>query len=539
MDARTIAAMRLALASSALLLLCTDPPEPGRHLAFACGPLLLYTVYSAALCALALRRSPLFSARIALWIDVGWCWMLVVLNRGMGSLFFFFPILVASLGWGFAEGLRVALGCAILLALAGLATAPVWPILDLLLRPTYLILLGSMIACWGGSEMRLRRRLTLLKEIGRFSNPRFGVDRTIGSLLERLRAFYDADACLLIVDVPSAGGLSLRRADRCNPEAAMHTGPVPEGLAGHLLALPAGQAVVCHGESRLGRWWRTGGGVRAYDVATGKRVANPPGISGVLEADSFITVPFCYGGKGVGRLYLLAPRRCDFDAPEVDFLLQVLGYTLPAIDNIRLVDRLASDAAEAERCRIARDLHDSVIQPYIGLRMGLAALRQKLASGSAEVKGEVERLIELTDVGLDDLRHYTAALRDGGESEGGLLPAVNRFAGKFSEATGIAVHVEAGADLCVNDRLAAELFQMVAEGLSNVRRHTSSLRATVGLARCDGHLVLRVGNDIMAGSAPLPFVPRSIAERAAALGGHGRVEWTESGDTVVVVEIPL
>lgn len=319
----------------------------------------------------------------------------------------------------------------------------------------------------------------------------------------------------------------------------MRAEPIPEGLADHLLALPAGQAVVGHGKPRLGRWWRAEGGVRAYDVATGKRVASPPEVSGVLEAESFIAVPFCYGGKGVGRLYLLAPRRGDFDASEVDFLLQVLGHTLPAIDNIRLVDRLASDAAEVERRRIARNLHDSVIQPYIGLRMGLAALRQKLASGNDDVRGEVERLIELTDVGLDDLHRYTGTLRDGGKREGSLLPAVRRFAGKFSEATGIAVHVEAGADLCVNDRLAAEVFQMVAEGLSNVRRYTGSMRATVGLACDDSHLVLRVGNDVTAGSAPVSFVPRSIMERAAALGGRGHVEWTGSGDTVVVVDIPL
>ncbi|MBI1987000.1 MAG: hypothetical protein HYS70_01455 [Nitrospinae bacterium] len=543
MDARTIAAIRPVLALSAMLILCTDPPEPGRYPAFTCAALILYTVYSAILYLLALRRPLLFPARVLPWIDVGWyLMMLVVPGSGRSRIFFLFfpvPILMASLDWGVASGLCVALACATPFLTVGLATAPGGPDSQLLLGPTYLILLGAMMACWGGSETRLRLRLELLKEIGRLSNPRFGVDRTIGSILERLRAFYDADACLFVVAAPTAGGLSMRRADRRNPEAAMRAEPIPEGLADPLLALPAGQAVVCRGEPRLGRGWRAGGGVRAYDVATGRRVANPPEMSGVLEAESFLTVPFGYDGKGGGRLYLLAPRRCDFDAPEVDFLLQVLGHTLPAIDTLRLVDRLASDAAGAERRRIARDLHDSVIQPYLGLQMGLAALRQKLASGSAEVKGEVERLISLTEVGLDDLRHYTGALREGDEPEGGLLPAVRRFAGRFAEATGIAVHVEAGADLCVNDRLAAEVFQMVAEGLSNIRRHTGSRRATVGLACSDGHLVLRVGNDVPAGAAPVPFIPRSITERATALGGRGRVEWTESGDTVVIVEIPL
>jgi hypothetical protein len=95
---------------------------------------------------------------------------------------------------------------------------------------------------------------------------------------------------------------------------------------------------------------------------------------------------------------------------------------------------------------------------------------------------------------------------------------VRRFASRFSEVTGIAVEVEARDDLRVADRLAAEAFQMVAEGLSNVRRHTQSPQARVGLALQNGSLHLRIENP--AGPDPCaPFTPRSIAERAAALGG--------------------
>ena len=152
---------------------------------------------------------------------------------------------------------------------------------------------------------------------------------------------------------------------------------------------------------------------------------------------------------------------------------------MPILDNIRLVDQLASGAAEEERRRIARDLHDSVIQPYIGLQIGLTAIRQKLAAGGTEVTGDIERLIEMTSVGVTDLRRYMHELRDGSERAGDLLLAVRRFASKFSEATGIAVHVEATPNTRVDGRRAAEVFQMVAEGLSNVRRHTNAMRATI------------------------------------------------------------
>ena len=109
---------------------------------------------------------------------------------------------------------------------------------------------------------------------------------------------------------------------------------------------------------------------------------------------------------------------------------------------LTLVDRLASDAAEAERQRIVHDLHDSVIQPYIGLQMGFAALRQKLAGGNAAVIDDLDRLLVLTSEEIRQLRRLIQEMKDGGKCTGELLPAVHQFAGKFAEAMGIAVHVE-------------------------------------------------------------------------------------------------
>jgi hypothetical protein len=74
----------------------------------------------------------------------------------------------------------------------------------------YLLVLGYMIAYWGGNEIKLKRRLKLLKEINLLANPRFGVSETIGALLERLRALYQADDCWLIISDVVALGPALR-----------------------------------------------------------------------------------------------------------------------------------------------------------------------------------------------------------------------------------------------------------------------------------------------------------------------------------------
>jgi signal transduction histidine kinase len=551
MDDRVIAVMRLMLALLALLSTYIDPAETTHYVVATYAVLALYLAYSITLCTLAVRRPGTIPATVAYWADVGWYILLIGSSKGTNSIFFFyffFAISVASFQRGFIAGLRVTLVATVLFTGIGFTMAPDEPEFELnsfLLRPTSLLVLGYMIACWGGAETMFRRRLALLKDISRLANPRFGVDRTFGALMERLRTFYEADMCMLVMAEPPTGVYTLRRVSLQNPGAAGRAEAVTEEVVRLLLAVPATQAQVSGSGSRVWGWFGAVRHVQAYDVVTGERLPEPQqGIHELLAAEAYITVPVRYRGETVGRLYLTAACRYPFEASDVDFLLQVFEHTMPTIDNVRLVDRLASDAAEAERRRIAHDLHDSVIQPYIGLQMGLVAMHKKLARYREAGPEDVERLLAMTNAGIADLRHYMGELRDHGvrDSEllpGGLLPAVQRFTKKFAEATGIAVHVEAETALLVHDRLAAEVFQMVAEGLSNIRRHTRSIQATVTLSCQDDHLRLSIANDVAVGVVPAPFIPRSITERATALGGCAHVEWPEHGDTVIIVDIPL
>jgi signal transduction histidine kinase len=215
---------------------------------------------------------------------------------------------------------------------------------------------------------------------------------------------------------------------------------------------------------------------------------------------------------------------------------------IPMLDNVRLVDRLASEAAEEERLRIARDIHDSVIQPYLGLRLGLAAAQKAFATGKPdEARGHVARLVEVADAEIQTLRGYVRELRAADARANGTLldVSVHRFCGRFSAATGIHVDVVTEGVAVGGDRLAAEVFQMVAEALSNVRRHTSATRAEVRIACADERLRLTVTNDGSPEAARAGFAPRSIGERAAALGGSLRIEHPAVGKTAVEVEIPL
>jgi signal transduction histidine kinase len=189
---------------------------------------------------------------------------------------------------------------------------------------------------------------------------------------------------------------------------------------------------------------------------------------------------------------------------------------------------------------MARDIHDSVIQPYIGLQLGLASIRQKVERGEPDVLQQVQVLSDLTAKGIEDLRHYVGTMKTGErESNNLLVPAIRRFAARFTEATGISVKVEAPDHLGINDRLAAELFQMITEGLSNIRRHTHARVARTILSQQDGNVRLRIENEDLNGENSLPFFPRSLTERAAALGGQLQVHRNGNQQTIVDIQIPL
>lgn len=542
---RQRSALRLLVAAAALLIYVVDPSEdPGRR-PFGQGVLMSFVVYSAAL--YALRRTRTLPASLAAWLDVAWITLLVAVSEATSSVFFplyLLPILYASFGGGFRPGMAVVVACAASFAVVGTLTAPRDAGFDpapYLVRSLYLLVLGYVTAVWGGHEVRSRARLDLLREVTALSNPRFGIDRMVGRLLEALRDHFDADSCRLVVAEEETGGAWVRTAARAKPASEQVT--LPPETAGVLLAGPADAAVLVH--APRGRGGETSPKVQqllpgAAAPAPGEP-ASGAALAELLEAGSLASVPFRYRANATGRLLLVRRHPRAFDPGDVEFLRQVVAQVAPVLDSVRLVDRLASDAAEEERLRIARDLHDSVIQPYLGLRLGLAAAQRALDAGRTEDgKQDVARLVELADGEIQTLRGYVRGLRSAGgtPSAGLLVSGVRRFCERFSDATGIRVDVATEGPPVESDRLAAEAFQMVAEALSNVRRHTSASRIEVHLASTGDRLCLTVTND-GAGPNDRPFSPRSLRERASALGGAVQVEGPAGGKTAVHVEIPL
>jgi signal transduction histidine kinase len=456
-------------------------------------------------------------------------------------------ILVLSSGCGAGDGLRASVLAACALAAShllfryhGLASAAGW----IPLAGLTVLTVGSALSFVGGGLLKGIRRQSLVHCAGRFANPRFGVDETVWLLAERLRAFFDADICVVVYTTAGDPHHLLHRADRRGPGQTPRAVTLVEPVARRLLNFPPDLPVVYAAQ---------GAGGRVAGLLRRLGLAAPPG-SGVdvvgeeveevvemFDAGAFMSCPLNFCFSEMGRVYLINREGGRaFDRAELGLLLEAVAAAKPVIENLNLVNRLATEAAEQERKRIARDLHDTTIQPFIGLMMGLSAVREKIGTDPAGAADDLTQLLDAAKAELSEVRGYVRGLKDRQGADGyEFLSAVRRFCEKFQESSGIVVEFEVEGDVRPNDRLAAETFQLIAEGLSNIRRHARATRAWLNIACRDGVLHLLLCNDVPKGQETASFKPKSLCERTAALGGQLRVgrDW---GDlTGIQIDIPM
>ena len=207
-----------------------------------------------------------------------------------------------------------------------------------------------------------------------------------------------------------------------------------------LLALPARAALA---------WDARRGGEKAHAEAC-------RGLANLLETSCFATVPYVQHGALPGRLYVAASRRrCSRAALE--FLSEAAAQIGASVDKVAALDELMANAAQTERSRISHDIHDTTIQPYIGLKLALEALQRRL-DASSPAAAQVGELVDMCSFALEDLRGYVARLRDGRGGAGGeLVSALRQQAGRYRRFYGVDVEVRSDPSVKLVDRVAAEV----------------------------------------------------------------------------------
>ncbi|TMD27389.1 MAG: sensor histidine kinase [Chloroflexi bacterium] len=229
-----------------------------------------------------------------------------------------------------------------------------------------------------------------------------------------------------------------------------------------------------------------------------------------------------------------------------------------SMETRRLVDSLADAASVAldydraqtelrrlglleERERIAKELHDGIIQSLFAVGMGLQGTA--LTAGKPETSARIERAVEQLDGVIRDLRNYIFGLRPGILADRQLDQAL-RSLGEEVESRSrekIDVQVDAALAATLSGR-SADLVQLTREALSNVTRHAHATRATVRLERQGSRAVLIVEDDgvgFQPGKNSAGSGLRNMRERAAKLGGTLTVKSEAGKGTTLQVSFPV
>ncbi|MEO6789065.1 MAG: PAS domain S-box protein, partial [Chthoniobacteraceae bacterium] len=198
-------------------------------------------------------------------------------------------------------------------------------------------------------------------------------------------------------------------------------------------------------------------------------------------------------------------------------------------------------AEDAERRRIAKELHDSTAQDLVAVIMNLGAVQGLIPSDGAKAARILEDSIALVENSVNEIRTLSYVLHPPQLDETGLAGALAEYAAGFTARTDTRIRVEVAPDLGrLPEDMEIVLFRVVQEGIANVLRHSGSDMATIRLGRTDENVVLEV-EDYGRGMADAGARGVGIAgmkERLQYLGGRLEVE-SGSGGTIIRAVLPL
>ena len=248
---------------------------------------------------------------------------------------------------------------------------------------------------------------------------------------------------------------------------------------------------------------------------------------------SFLGVPIWVQGEVFGNLYLTEKSGGEvFTDVDEELVVGLAAAAGVAIENTRLHERLQEVTVLEDRERIARDLHDTVIQRLFatGLQLqGAARLTQR-----PEVAERIQQAVDDLDVTVRHIRSVIFELQPVTTSEQSLRRDLLAIASEQTRALGFepAVRFDGPVDTVVDDELAEDAVNVLREALSNVARHAKATRVEVEVAAVNGQLEITVVDDgVGIGNAP-PSEGRGLRnmrERAERLGGSFSIAASPDG----------
>lgn len=547
---RLVAGGRVVLAVTSLVAVWLDPTEPARNPELVYGLLAAYVAYSLLVGVVVWRTwAPHATQRLLTHaIDLAVFSGFVYLSASVSSpfvAFFVFSMICGTLRWGWRGSLLSA--AAVLASFLGLGlwfnlTEPSreFDLQAFVIRGVYLAVVAVLLASMGRHEERVRF------EIGRLAawpRPVAGsVESLASDLLRWAREVLDAPRALLLWE------------EREEPErylailngSGFATEKVGPGALRPVVDPALDESVFLAPDARDGPTNALRSDERGLSTWTGRplhsellrRFGVGPWLSAPLQGDTF-----------TGRLFLVGKPGMTSD--DVDLAQVVAGVATSRLDHHYLLRSLAATAATEERIRVARDLHDGVLQSLTGIALRLAVTAKRFEVDPEGAKSDLEDIRRLIVMEQKDLRLFIDDLKPqslvGSTVGPGLVERLRELSARAEIEWNVGVSIgteELGAD--VPDPMAREVYLLVREALVNAVRHGAATEVSVEVRRSPaGEVEVHVADN----GRGFPFQgvfsgedlkdrnigPKTLQERVASLRGRLRLESREGGAKLELV----
>jgi two-component system, NarL family, sensor histidine kinase DevS len=372
-------------------------------------------------------------------------------------------------------------------------------------------------------EQALRRAETSV-DIARTVGGETDVARVLDLIVKRARALVDARALLVL----------LRREDHLFVAAS--AGEITEDLRD--LEVPLDDAVF--------------GGAMEDRVSQRLERGSPPSKARLRErlgAEAALVVPLLFRGRAVGVLVALDREAggVEFDQEDLRLLQSFAASAATAVATAQTVesDRLRQqvEAAESERQRWARELHDDTLQGLAAIRISLAtALQSKGDRREALIESAAEEAMAQLEGQINELNRLINDLRPAALERLGLAGALQALAEETGARGGVEVAVRIGIEEAPGGDEERLVYRLVQEALTNVAKHAGASRVEVSVREESGKIEIVVrddgeGFDPAASSGGRGLI--GMRERIELLGGKIAVNSAPGDGTEIAATVPL
>lgn len=344
-------------------------------------------------------------------------------------------------------------------------------------------------------------------------------------IAERARTVGDADVALLALVDDEAGELVVETV--AGTGAAVlhgHSIPIDGSIVGDVLR--TGEPCV-HGDDAGELSWIVGLDAPAQ-----------------LAGGSTVLVPLTAGANQLGVLLTVrGPDTPSYDPHDMRMVSTFAGHAALAVEFARARDDREQLAVFQDRERIARDLHDQVIQRLFAVALGLQGISRRL--GPHDLVDRVSGYVHELDRTIQEIRRTIFSLREDPNDRRSLRGHILEVARTSAESLQFEprVGLEGPLDSAVPDKLRPEMLATMREALANVAKHAHATNAEV-TARADvAHRLVEVR--VQDNGVGLPTEPKpdgglaNMAERARRLGGEFVTEQMPGGGTIVIWRVPM